>query len=91
MKMVVGMGATERNSHSGNERVAENERVGRQNGVNSGGGHGNLMLLHGSGGMIGGHHIKSAGGLNTVKNNDHKIKFSGNPPSDSQRGGIQFN
>lgn len=83
-------GATERTSTSGNERVAkENERSN----------HGNLMILHGGGGMMSAHHIKStgAGGLNTAKNNDHKIKFSavslatsngGN--LDSQRSAKQF-
>lgn len=60
-------GGTDRTSTSGNERVAkENERSN----------HGNLMILHGGGGMMSGQHIKSAGGLHTAKNHDHKIKFS---------------
>lgn len=85
-KMVSG--GTDRTSTSGNERVAnENERSN----------HGNLMILHGGGGMMSGQHIKSAGGLLTAKNNDHKIKFSavslasngGN--LDSQRSGVHPN
>lgn len=85
-KMVSG--GTERTSTSGNERVAnENERSN----------HGSLMILHGGGGMMGGNHIKSAGGLNTAKNHDHKIKFSAvslvsnGANLDSQRSGIHFN
>lgn len=88
LNMKMQSGATDRTSTSGNERVAnENERSN----------HGNLMILHGGGGMMSGHHIKSAGGLNTAKNHDHKIKFSAVSlaPSggnlDSQRGGIHFN
>lgn len=77
MKMQQRSGVTERTSTSGNERVAtENERSNP----------GNLMILQGGGGVMSAHQLKQVGiggpgtttnALNTVKNNDQRIKFTG--------------